>query len=175
MRGRAWDRVCGTGLRATPGASRRTVFRIPRPRALAGRGRLAPKPRVRLVLFLYAAAAVLRRLELPGGQARALLGPEALAVAEPLAATVLATSKSPSSQPRSLAPALQFAAADWLVGVTCKGRGRGCAAATAPLLGAGLQGCSKNSPSRQSPAAGISTEKAEVLPPQRGASPTSLT
>lgn len=81
----------------------------------------------------------------------------------------------PARRPGPRAPALRLAAADWLVGVTCKGRGRGCAAATAPLLGARLQGCSKNSPGRQSPAAGISTEKAEVLPPQRGASPTALT
>lgn len=142
----------------------------------AGRGRLAPKPRVPRALFHFAAGAVLRGLELPGGPARALPGPEALAAAEPLAATVRAASKSPARRPGPLASALRLAAADWLVRVTCKGRGRGCVAATAPLLGAGLQGCSKNSPSsRQSPGVGISAEKAKVLPPGRGVSPTTLT
>lgn len=81
----------------------------------------------------------------------------------------------PARRPGPRAPALRLAAVDWLVGVTCKGRGRGVRRGHSTSAGRLLQGCSKNSPSRQSPAAGSSTEKAEVLPPQRGASFTALT
>lgn len=60
MWGRVWARKCGTGLWVTPGAV--AAHRLQETAALgARRGRLAPKPRVRLVLFLYATAAVLIR------------------------------------------------------------------------------------------------------------------
>lgn len=78
---------------------------------------------------------------------------------------------APSAGP--LAPALAFPGADWPVGVTCKGGGRGCAAEAAPPLGAGLRGCTKNSPSRQSPGARIS-ENAKAPLPERGASPAAV-
>lgn len=51
-------------------------------------------------------------------------GPRALAAAV-LEATVPAASDSLARRLGSLAPALRLAAADWPVGVTCKGGGRG--------------------------------------------------
>lgn len=68
----------------------------------------------------------LRGLGLPGGlRASDLPGPEAWAAAAAvLAATVPAASESLTRRLGPLAPALRLAAADWPVGVTCKG-GRG--------------------------------------------------
>lgn len=59
MRGKAWARVRGTGLGSRLEQLQRTVFRTPAASG-AGRGRLVPKPRAGLALFLLAAARVLR-------------------------------------------------------------------------------------------------------------------
>lgn len=59
MRGRAWARVWGTGPRSRREQSQRTALGTPAALG-AGCGRLAPKPRAGLALFLLAAARVLR-------------------------------------------------------------------------------------------------------------------
>lgn len=130
---------------------------------MAGKGRAGKKN-------LY-----LRGLELPEGRGALSW---ALELWRPQSLSQLPRQPPPSPparRPSPLAPALQLAVADWLVGVTCKGEGVGAPRPQHLCWATGCSAVQKNSPSRQSPGAGISAEKATVLPPGREASPTALT